>query len=189
MNTLDNGQGRESDLGPLAHLIGAWEGIYGEENEPGTAISYHETITFEPIGPVDTGAGKLYGLRSSTFAWAYGRQDDPPIHEELGYWFWCPRERRIIRSFTNHNGVAINAAGQCDADADHFEIDARADADTYGIVSTPLLNHACRTLAYRLALTVESDHSFSYREETRLQTEGGEETFIHRDHNQLAKVY
>tara|TARA_R110001583_G_scaffold867_2_gene7817 strand:- start:9410 stop:9979 length:570 start_codon:yes stop_codon:yes gene_type:complete len=189
MNEADNSRNREAQLGPLASLIGAWEGIYGEEDDPDTAISYHETITFEPIGPVDTGAGKLHGLRSSTFAWAYGEQDGPPIHEELGYWLWCPRERRVIRSFTNHNGVAINAAGECDADADQFEIVARADATSCGIVSIPFLNHGCRTLAYRLALTIKSDHSFSYQEETRLRTEGGEETFIHRGHNKLAKVH
>ncbi|WP_207063306.1 heme-binding beta-barrel domain-containing protein [Motiliproteus sp. SC1-56] len=193
MNAPQSPETRNIQLGPLAHLVGSWEGIYGEESEESRSktgsTSYRETITFEAIGPVDTGSEMLYGLRSSTLAWAYGESDEEPIHEELGYWFWCPKEQRIIRCFTNHSGVAINAAGTCAPDAERFEIAAEAGAEQYGISSTPSLNRNCRTLSYRMALSIEDANTLSYQEEIRLENTDTQEQVVHRDHNKLAKVY
>jgi hypothetical protein len=55
------------NLGPLASLVGTWEGdqgidfsrIHSEEKE----TKFREKIVFEPLGPVTNGPQELYGLR------------------------------------------------------------------------------------------------------------------------------
>ena len=57
------------NLGPLAALAGTWEGDKGIDfsriKSKETATKYRERILFEPLGPVNNGPQKLYGLRYS----------------------------------------------------------------------------------------------------------------------------
>ena len=77
-------------LGPLAALVGKWEGTEGVDISPSKDGSkethFRERMTFEPIGPVVNGAQTLYGLRYSTVAWPLIQEQ--PFHEEVGYWLW-----------------------------------------------------------------------------------------------------
>jgi hypothetical protein len=191
MAVIDLSPEMERHLGPLAQLVGAWEGEKGHDitADPGNTTEklYRETMSFEPVGPI--GPQELYGLRYSTFAWAYGEPEEKPIHQELGFWFWSEKDQQLTRCFTNQDGVAINAGGPCASTANSFELAAEVGADVYGIASSPFLNNGCKTIAYKLKVDYEDENSFSYSEEIHLQADGEAAAIIHKDDNTLTKVY
>ncbi len=178
-------------LGPLAQLVGSWEGEKGHDitsskAEP-TETKYREAITFEPVGPIKNGSHQLYGLRYTTRAWPQG--DEEPFHQELGYWLWSPEDHQIVRCFTNQNGVTIHAGGYCDTDAHHFEMTADANSDECGISSCPTLNAGRKTISYKMELDVVSTEHFTYREETHLRDSETHGEFIHTDENSMTRLY
>lgn len=180
-------------LGPLAHLVGSWEGEKGHDFSPSEQDSvetrYRETTSFEPVGPINNGSQALYGLRFSTYAWPYDG-DEQPFHEELGYWLWSPKDRQVIRCLSKRNGIVINAGGQCDRDdAQHLEMSAQADDDVFGIASTPALNQGLKTVSYRFTLDMQDENHISYVEEMRLKNGSGDAEFIHKDENVLTRVF
>lgn len=179
-------------LGPLAHLVGAWEGEKGHDFSPSDRESvetrYRETISFEPVGPITNGTRALYGLRYSTYAWPYDG-DEQPFHEELGYWLWSPEDRQVIRCLSKRNGIVINAGGQCDPGAQHLEMSAQANADVFGIASTPALNHGFKTVSYRFTLDMQDENHISYVEEMGLKNGSGDGEYIHKDENALTRVF
>lgn len=179
-------------LGPLASLVGTWEGEKGRDISPIAQESeetrYRESISFEPVGPIKNGSQALYGLRYATHAWTYG--DEHLLHEELGYWLWSPDDRQIIRCFTKHNGIAINAGGQCDHDdAQCLEMSAQVDAEIFGIASNPALNQGFKAVSYRFTLDMQDEYHFSYIEEMRLKNGSAEGEFIHKEENELTKLF
>lgn len=74
-----------SEWGPLAALIGEWEGEGGLD----TAYSHgraavvntpcREKVTVKPFGPVDNGRQSLYGLGYRTAMWR-GSEEKPLPH-------------------------------------------------------------------------------------------------------------
>ncbi len=179
-------------LGPLAHLVGTWEGEKGHDFAPSPQESektrYRETVSFEPVGPIKNGSQALYGLRYSSHAWSY--EDEHPFHEELGYWLWSPQDNQVIRCLSKRNGIAINAGGECiEDDARHLEISAQADGDIFGIASTPSLNQGFKAVFYKFTLDVEDENHISYVEEIRLKngSEGAE--YTHKEENELTRLF
>jgi len=180
-----------AQLGPLSHLVGSWEGYKGHDitnsHTSSQKRNYHESITFEPVGPISSGNRDLYGLRYTTSAWPDG--DEKPIHQELGYWLWSPEDHQIVRCFTNQNGVSITAGGECGSDAQYFEMTAYSDSDEYGIASCPTLNGGCKTLSYKLIVDVLNDKEFKYVEEMHLKNPVDEDIVIHTDENDMVKLF
>jgi len=66
------------NLGPLAPLAGTWESDLGVDtsriHSKETVTKYREKAIFIPIGPVNNGPQKLYGLRYSMTAWPNAAQ-------------------------------------------------------------------------------------------------------------------
>ena len=92
-----------SKLGPLAPLVGVWEGTKGDDVAPsddrGTENNkYRERLVFEDIGLVENHEQRLFGLRYKTMAWRIGADD--PFHEELWYWLWDGNAKQVMRCFT-----------------------------------------------------------------------------------------
>ncbi len=178
-------------LGPLSRLAGIWEGEKGDDTAPsddrGTEQNkFRERMTFDPFGPVDNHEQKLYGLRYSTTAWRLG--EDSPFHEELGYWLWDAAERQAMRCFIVPRGVNVLAGGTVEEGANSFELNAKAGSDTYGICSNLFLDREFKTVNYILKVTIHSDQSFSYEEDTQLQIKGQSQLFHHIDKNTLTRV-
>jgi hypothetical protein len=78
--------------GPLAGLIGEWEGdagidisFHNLEGEIGET-KYRERVTLDPFGPVANGKQQLYGLDYRMAAWR--PNEESPFHTEIGYWLW-----------------------------------------------------------------------------------------------------
>ena len=179
-----------SNLGPLAALVGTWEGDKGVDisriKSKETETKYRERSVFEPLGPVKNGPQELYGLRYSMTSWRLG--EDDAFHEELGYWLWDKDQKQVLRCFMVPRGVLINAGGDAEADSTIFHLSAEVGSETYGIMSNKFLDETYKTKKYLLDVTIHSDGRFSYKEDTQLWIPINEAIFHHTDQNTLVKV-
>jgi len=180
-------------LGPLAPLVGVWEGNKGNDRAPSDDRGvennpYRERLTFEPFGPVDNHEQHLYGLKYATFAWNLNEPEKGPFHEELGYLLWDPAAKQVMRCFLVPRGVALLAGGTVEPNARSFKLSAEVGSPTYGICSNLFLDREFKTLRYDLTVTVNSDGSFSYEQDTQILIKGQSEVFHHIDKNTLHRV-
>ena len=178
-------------LGPLANLVGIWEGEKGVDVAPdkkrGTETNkYSERITFVPFGPVNNHEQTLYGLRYSTVATRIGA--DAPFHEELGYWLWDAEAHQVLRCFMVPRGVTVLAGGTAKPDQKEFQLSAEVGSHTYGICSNPFLDKEFKTMKYNLTITVHGEGVFSYQEDTILKMPGRKDMFHHTDQNRLKRI-
>jgi hypothetical protein len=180
-----------ADLGPLAALVGTWEGDQGVDvafgNVEGRVIEtpYRERAVFNPFGPVDNGTQKLFGLDYRMSAWRVGEQD--PFHTEVGYWLWDAADGQVMRCFMVPRGSTLLAGGAAHADATTFSLQAEIGSDTYGILSNPYLSTAARTVLYQCTVTTDGD-TFSYEQTTTVELKRMDQPFAHTDRNVLRRV-
>ena len=176
-------------LGPLAVLVGIWEGKEGVDIAPAKEglkeTHFRERMTFEPIGPVVNGPQTLYGLRYSTVAWPLIQEQ--PFHEEVGYWLWDAERKQVMRCFIVPRGVVVNAGGISEPDAKELRMTAEAGSGVYGILSNPFLEEAMKTVWYELTVIIHDPWKFSYKEDTQLQISGRPDVFHHTDENILKR--
>lgn len=179
-----------ANLGPLRALAGIWEGTRGLDVKPKAEgpkkQAFVERIELQPIDPVTNGPQLLYGLRYHTHVTKPGQVKT--YHDQVGYWLWEPATGEISFSLTIPRGEVALAGGQAAADATEFELVARQGLDTFGICSAPFLDHAFKTVEFRIKVTVNPDGTWRYEEDTVLQIRGQAEPFHHTDHNTLHKV-
>lgn len=181
------------DYGPLAALIGTWQGDKGldvaPDPEAGTEENpYFETITFTPIGDV-TNAGRqiLTGLRyhQSVTRKATGLV----FHDETGYWMWDAANGIVMHSLLIPRAVGVLAGGKYapgdDAGVITLEVKAGASNADWGIVQSPFMRDNARTVAFRHRVTVQGD-TLTYHETTMLDIYG--KKFEHTDTNTLQRV-
>lgn len=167
-------------LGPLAPLVGVWEGDKGHDVAPsddrGSETNlYRERITFEQISPVQNHEQNLHVLRYSTRAWRIGDADT--FHEELGYWSWEPANHEVMRSFLIPRGIALIAGGKAPMDASEFHLVAKNGSCTFGICTNPFLDREFKIVSYELFFHIHSESSFSYEQDTVIQMPGHKEPF------------
>jgi len=178
------------NLGPLAALAGTWQGDLGVDvsriKSKETVTKFREQAVFEPVGPVNNGPQKLYGLRYSMTAWRLGEDDG--FHEEVGYWLWDADNKQVLRCFMVPRGVLINAGGDAEADSKSFHMEAEVGSETYGILSNKFLDETYKTKKYVLDVTIHDDGKFSYKQDTQLWIPINEAIFHHTDENTLEKV-
>lgn len=178
-----------NNLGPLATLAGVWEGDKGLDVAPSkqgsVETAYRERVTFKPLGPVVNGAQVLYGLRYATVAWPLGQED--PFHEEVGYWLWDSQATQVMRCFIVPRAVVVNAGGTVDPKATTFTLAAEVGSETFGVMSSPFLDVAFKTVRYELIVNILGNEQWSYEEDTQLQIQGQPSLFHHTDKNILTK--
>lgn len=174
-------------LGPLASLVGTWEGDQGVDVAPSAGgqveTRYRERIVFDPVGPVVNGPQVLYGLRYATTAWPVGEAN--PFHEEVGYWLWDSAAGLVLRCFIVPRGVTVLAGGAAAPDAREFRMQAEVGSQTFGILSSPFLDEAFKTVRYEVTVRVGDDGTFSYEEDSVLKIHGEADLFHHTDRNTL----
>jgi hypothetical protein len=179
-----------ANLGPLRAMAGIWKGTSGTDTHPiveGTMSEpYVERYELQPIDPQTNGPQVLYGLRYHTHLNRPGEIET--FHDQVGYWLWEPATGAVIQTIAIPRGQVVMVAGQAAADATDFELRAALGSDTYGICSSWFLDQAFRTVEVRVHVTVNSDGTWSYEEDTVLQVHGREEPFHHTDSHTLAKV-
>jgi hypothetical protein len=179
-----------NNLGPLRPLAGVWQGTRGLDVKPKAEgpkkQAYVERIELQPIDPQTNGPQLLYGLRYHTFI---TKPDQvKTYHDQVGYWLWEPATGTVMHTLTIPRGQVAMAAGTATADATQFELMATQGLETWGICSAPFLNHAFKTVEFRIKVTANPDGTWSYDEDTVMLIPGVAEPFHHTDRNTLHKI-
>ena len=187
-------------LGPLAGLIGVWEGNAGTDTSPGvpnrivTEIEkrYRERWVFELVSPAaENHDQKLRQVICDTNAWrgtpsTAGKKAGEAFHAQRGYWIWDPATKMVLNSFAVPRGIVINAGGTAEPDATSFELVAEAGSETYGICQNPYLLENFKVVRYILKLKLNRDGSFDYEQDTQLEIKG-RGLLHHTDANHLKR--
>lgn len=178
------------NLGPLAPLAGIWEGLRGQDVHPeadGPARDgYVERYELQPIDPQTNGPQLLYGLRYHVHI--RKPNDAATFHDQIGYWLWEPATGMVIQTLAIPRGQIAMAAGRAEADARSFELLCEAGSPHFGTCSNPFLDHAFKTLEFRIKVTVHDDGTWSYEQDTLLKIRGSDTLFHHTDRNTLRKI-
>jgi hypothetical protein len=180
------------NLGPFAALAGRWEGDKGDDIAPDDDKKseennkFREEMIFEPMGPVNNHEQTLYGLRYSLTAWRIGSES--AFHEDRGYWLWDAKNKQAMRCTIVPRGVSIIAGGTVEPDAKEFDLAADVGSETYGICSSKFLDEEFKTVRFEMKITIHSNDSFSYDQDTQIQIKGNPNLFHHTDKNTLSRV-
>lgn len=182
-----------AQLGPLAALVGTWEGTKGLDvsfhNDDGVIgdIPYREKVSFNPFGPVGNGSQELFGLDYRMAAWRYDEPD--PFHTEVGYWLWDEAAGQVMRCFMVPRGTVTIAGGTTTADASTFTMTAVLGSLTYGVLENQYLAENASTTKYEVTITVSGPDAWAYDETTTLKMAklDGKE-MAHTDRNELQRV-
>ena len=179
------------EWGPLAKLIGTWEGdkgldisIHHDETEQEETL-YRERASFTPFGPVQNAGQTLYGLDYRTQAWPIG--DENPFHMEVGYWLWDSAAGTVMRCFMVPRGQTILAGGQAGANVSRFAMRAEVGSETFGILSNPHLAKNAHTTRYVCEIAIDGD-TWSYDETLTIALRKTGRDYSHRDRNTLRRV-
>ena len=179
------------DYGPLAPLVGSWEGDRGMDIAPDPdgqeENPYFETILFEAIGTVTNGGEQV--LAALRYHQVVSRKSDRKVfHNETGYWCWDAAAGVVMHSLTIPRGLCVLAGGKAElpVDGSHITLDVAATEtdDEWRIIQSPFMREKARTTEFRHHLTVSGDE-LSYAETTIIEIYG--KTFDHTDKNTLRR--
>jgi hypothetical protein len=179
-----------ANLGPLRGLAGIWQGTRGLDVKPKAEgpkkQAFVERIELQPIDPQTNGPQLFYGLRYHVHV---TKPDQvKTYHDQVGYWLWEPATGVIIQTLAIPRAQTALAVGKANRDDTRFELVATRGPTDYGICSTPFLEHAFKTVEYRIVVTVNPDGTWGYEEDTVLMIRGRDEPFHHTDRNLLSKI-
>ena len=183
---------QNTEWGPLAALIGEWEGTEGLDVSYCNAEAivkdtpYREKVSMKPFGPVENGMQVLYGLDYRMAAWR--GDEENPFHTEVGYWLWDAADAQVTRCFVIPRGSVVIAGGDATSDAKTFTMQADCGSETYGILSNPFLAKAARTSRYSCTITVNPDGSWTYDECSTMDHARLGGVVEHTDRNTLRRV-
>jgi hypothetical protein len=181
----------EDDLGPLAGLVGTWEGDEGVDvafSHPRREIGetrYRERATYIPFGPVENGPQRLFGLDYRIEAWA--GSEAYPFHREVGYWLWDRGDGQLMRGFVLPRGSTVLATGRLGSDQRVLSARAEGVSTTNGILSSDYLARAARTTSFTCRLEVELA-TYSYTQVAVLEHAAFGGTMEHSDRNILHRL-
>jgi len=180
------------EFGPLAGLIGTWQGDEGEnisydyDKKEIITESFTEEVTFKIVGDVDNGKQKIWVLDYITAAKRTGSDD--VFHTELGFWGWDPDRGEVMRCFMVPRMSTILAGGTSTAGATSFDLSAKIGAEDWGVLSNPYLLQNAKCTAYTLSVNIDGD-TWSYAENTIMDMAAlGGKSMDHTDKNTLKRV-
>ncbi len=181
------------EFGPLAALIGTWEGdqgvnvSYDYEKKDVITRTYKEKAVFNIVGDVDNGTQKLWVIDYTTAAIPDDDPNGDVFHTELGYWLWDPQREEVMRCFMVPRGSTILAGGKSKADATSFDMRAKAGELDFGVLSNPYLLSNAKCIEYTLSCSIE-DGVWTYEEDTVLEQKATGNVVHHTDKNTLKKT-
>jgi hypothetical protein len=179
-------------LGPLAPLVGTWEGNRGYDDAYVYAAGreqcaqFREHSTFTAAGPAHNGAQALYRLDYTTTAWRIG--EDDPFHTEIGYWFWDAEHALVMRGLVTPRGIVVLAGGPAGPDDKLVTVVAEAGVEGFGILSNPFLTPTARTTEFRMTVDLSTPDQFSYDQKTYMRQPRSDGLYCHRDRNTLMRL-
>jgi hypothetical protein len=179
------------DLGPLAPLIGTWEGDQGHDDSYVYSrgqehARFVERATFTPAGPAHNGAQSLCRLDYRLTA---RRQEEvDPFHVEIGYWYWDAEHELVMRGLLTPRGIAVLAGGKAKPGDTIINVTAESGSDTFGILSNPCLLETARTTRFEVTLALSEPDRYSYEEKTYMYHARLGGTYCHQDRNTLTLI-
>jgi len=178
------------NLGPLTAMAGVWTGQRGLDVNPKPEGPrkqvYVDRYELQPIDPQMNGPQVFYGLRYHQHVVKPGEVET--YHDQVGYWLWEPATGTVIQTLSIPRAQVAMAVGIASADSKEFELVATRASETYGICSTPFLEHAFKTLEFRIKVKINPDGTWSYEEDTVMMVRGRPEPFHHTDRNTLTRI-
>ncbi|WP_113889732.1 FABP family protein [Roseiarcus fermentans] len=179
-----------ANLGPLRPLAGVWTSNAGVDihlaGHGANTQAFVERLELQPIDPQTNGPQLLYGLRYHQRMVKPGEVET--YHDQIGYWLWEPATGAIVQTLAIPRAQVALAIGEAKPDDTEFELVAKRGETVNGIASGPFLEHAFKTIHYRIKVTVHADGRWSYDETTLLQVKGRAEPFEHTDTATLVKI-
>lgn len=180
------------NYGPLAALLGVWEGDKGVDRapEPGgeERNPYYETLTFVAAGDVTNCEDQV--LAVVRFHQVVSRKsNDKVFHDQVGFWMWDAASNTIMETFTIPRGVAVVASGTLAAPAsldEELVFAVACDAEGTGIAQSDYMFRNGRTTAFTHTITVKGDQ-MRYTESTVLDIYD-KRSYDHKDVNTLTRV-
>ena len=178
------------DYGPLAALIGVWEGNKGMDVAPDPEgreeNPYYETITFEGVGYTKNAEKQcLAALRYLQVV--RRKSDDQVFHDQTGYWMWDKEAGRVMQSLSIPRAVCLLAVGEASEEENTTVLHVKSDIKdgAYGVVQSSFMHENAKTLSYEARFTVR-DTELRYEETTMVDIYSN--IFEHTDTNLLARV-
>ncbi len=177
--------------GPLAVLIGEWEGeggldtSFSHSKNAVVQTPYLEKVTMKPFGPVDNGNQHLYGLDYKTAMWRDDEQN--PFHTEVGYWLWDGATGEVLRGFVVPRGITVLAGGNAASDATEYTLRAELGGGQYSISENQYLTKHASSVSYTVTISI-GDGTWSYDETTMLKMDELPELLAHTDRCTLRRV-
>ena len=181
---------RGADYGPLAGLIGTWEGNKGMDVAPepdGAEESpYYETIAFQAVGNVEN--AELQELAAVHYRQIVRRKSNREVfHDETGYWMWDAKAGIVMHSLVIPRAVSVIAGGTWEESSRAengviLEVAAKQDDPDWSIIQSPFMRETARTLEFRHKITVGGG-KLAYSETTVVDIYG--KVFEHTDQNEL----
>jgi hypothetical protein len=178
------------DYGPLAGLIGEWEGDRGVDTSPepdGVEVNpYFETIVFEAGGTATNAERQT--LAVVPYKQVVKRKSDGEVfHHQVGYWVWDAATGQVIQSLNIPRAVSVLAGGEFEqsGSATVLSVATEAGGTEFGVLQSPFMAENAKTTGYNHTLTVDGD-TLKYTETTHLFIYG--KAFEHTDENTLTRV-
>lgn len=180
------------DYGPLAGLIGTWEGDIGMDIAPEPSGKeenpYYETIAFQDIGDVTNAESQVLTILHYRQI-VRRKSNDAVFHDETGYWMWDAGAGIVMHSLVIPRAVAVlaggNYLGSPDGNKDIvLEVKAKLGDPDWGILQSPFMRDNARTIEFRHKVMI-ANNTLHYTETTVLEIYG--KTFEHTDQNELTR--
>lgn len=187
MSTVIN----DVDYGPLAQLIGKWVGNKGLDNAPDAKANpdlttFSDEIIFTVSGPAEN--AEEQNLVSIKYHHVVRKLENGRIfHDQIGHWIYEKSTNMIMHSLSIPRGVCLLAGGEYQEKKGEsiFDVEAKAESSTYGIVQSPFMLEKAKTTAFKMNLSVK-DNELNYHEVTSLHIYGKD--FEHVDKSTLFRV-
>ena len=177
------------DYGPLACLIGNWQGEKGTDLAPepdgDSSTPYYETICYEACGEVTNAERQVLAI--VRYHQVVRRQSNGEVfHNESGYLTWEAASGTVVQSFVIPRGVGVVAGGtgQASDTGSSFSVTATLDDDDYSITQAPFMRDNASTQSFEHSVEVTGD-VLKYRETTVVDIYG--RIFDHTDENSLTR--
>lgn len=182
------------NYGPLALLIGKWEGNSGVDRVPEPdgeeRNPYYETIDYVAAGDVTNAEEQTLAI--VRYHQVVSRKsNDKVFHDQVGYWTWDSSDNTIVHTFIIPRGVAVVAEGVLAAPSAVgqelvFDVSASVSAPEPRISQSSFMLSKAKTMAFTLKLTVKGDE-MQYSQNTVLDIYG-KSSLDHTDLNTLQRV-
>ena len=93
-----------------------------------------------------------------------------------------------MRCTTVPRGISFIASGTVEPDAKDFLLGANIGSENYRICTNKFLNEEFKNVRFEMKITIHSNDSFSYDQDTQLQIKGNPKLFHHTDKNARSGV-